>query len=369
MSFLLVIACVGTASIRAETQERGTESLRAELRRVGEISISRDRAPENLRKTFPNTHALCNQLLKSSSSSSLAEAIDQALRSGGVEEKTGALEMYWYATGWPGAKLEPRPDYRTLLIDLLRADDQSNLTYSGTLVSVLCTFPSRETVLALLDTSHRTKDPKLRETLLEYSASLLGMRTPIHNQMTALEKERTLNDLEAWLEQNRDRIRFKKGGRPYLAGGESGEKPVELAAEDRARIRKDPACVLKLLNAMMGGDSAGADLAGRCGAALLGTEGAQALQEALQKGAEEGPPSFDRQMAIASARGNYPTMDAVQLAVAYVAAYETDSGVRKLAMEVYDELGTSDIERVLKGESREVRKKARELVDQVTGED
>jgi hypothetical protein len=234
---------------------------------------------------------------------------------------------------------------------------------------VLTFYPSRETVLAYIDTAHRTKDPELRETLLVYSTALLQMRPPIHNQMTPLEKERTLNELEAWLEQNRDRIRFKKDGRPYLAGGEANDKPLELSAEDRSRIRKDPACVLKLMNAMMGGDSAGAELAGRCGTALLGTEGAHALQESLKQATEEGPPSFDRQMTMTSARGNYPTMDAVQLAVAYVAAYETEPAARKLAMEIYDELGTPDIERVLKGEPREVRKKAMQLVDQVTGED
>lgn len=364
----LLLFFLAALSLHAGSFDQEIQQIRTEFEKIGRMDMAWTQSPPDQRKGKPSGYRESLDVLEMPPDL-LTEAIDRVLRSGEIVERIGALSVYWLGTHKPNLKLELRPDYQTLLIDLLKADNQANLTYSVGLVTALTSYRSRETVLAFLDTAHRTKNPELRQNLLESSTYLLHMRPLIHNQMTPMEKERTLNELEAWLERNRDRIRFKKDGTPYLAGGESGEKPPELSAEDRVRIRKDPACVLKLMYALMDGDSAGADLAGRCGAALLGAKGAQAFQESLKQGVEEGPPSFDRQMAMASARGGYPTMDAAQLAVAYVAAYETDPATRKLAMEIYDELGTPDIERVLKGEPREVRKKAMQLVDQVTGDD
>lgn len=368
MSFLLLFAFVAVPTLKADTSGQDLQLLRAEFQRLGRIEVAREQAPADHRKGMPSSYKESFPLLKSPPDL-LARAIDQSLRTGGREERIGALHVYSYAINNPSPILTKRADHQPLLIGLLESDDQTNRTYSEALVSTLSYFRTRETVLAYLDAVHRTKDPHLREHILRDSAMLLQMDFPIHNQMTPLEKVRTLNEMEAWLQQNRDRIRFKQNGQPYLAGGEADDKPIELSAEDRARIRKDPVCVLKLIEVMMGGGNAdGSQLADRCGTALLGPEGARKFQEALKQ-ADAGPPSFDQQMAMASARGSYPTMDAVQLAVAYVAAYETDPASRKLAMETYEEIGTPEIERVLKGEPREVRKKAMKLVDEVTGED
>ena len=103
---------------------------------------------------------------------------------------------------------------------------------------------------------------------------------------------------------------------------------------------------------------------GRCGAALFGSEGADLINratEASQKGTEA---SLDLQAAVVSSQGHYPVIDAVQLAVAYVAAYETDPASRTLAKQILDDLGSPEIARVLKGEPHIVRQKMRELSEE-----
>ncbi len=369
LGFFLAFACLAAPPLIAETPEQDLQYIRSEFQRLGRIDMARTQVPADQRKGMPTSHKESFPLLKLPPDL-LAEAIDRSLRTGGKEERIGALAVYDYATSSTVHKIPKRPDYQGLLIHLLETDDQTNLTYSGGIAYTLTRFPSRETVLAYIDAAHRAKDPETREYLLLRTSSMLQMRPPIHSEMTPVEKERTLNELQAWLERNRDRIRFKGNGQPTLAGGEADEKHLALTTEDRARIRKDPGCVLKLIEVMMGGGNAGSEgtqLAERCGTALLGPEGARKFQESLKQ-ADAGPPSFDQQMAMASARGGYPALDAVQLAVAYVAAYEKDPGLRNLAMEIYEELGTPEIERVLKGEPREVRKKAMALVDEVNGE-
>jgi hypothetical protein len=71
-------------------------------------------------------------------------------------------------------------------------------------------------------------------------------------------------------------------------------------------------------------------------------------------------------MGLAASRAQYPMIDAGLLAVAYVAADDPDPKRRELARKTLDDIGSpKDITRVLKGETKEVRKKAMALADEV----
>ena len=74
---------------------------------------------------------------------------------------------------------------------------------------------------------------------------------------------------------------------------------------------------------------------------------------------------MDLQLAVARVQGKYPVTDAVLLAVAYIAAYDSDSKNRELARISLDQFGSPDIPRVLRGEPKVVHQKMEELGDEV----
>ena len=352
----------------AESSDEGISALRSSFMRIGQQEVTRSQVSPDQRRQLPNPYEMCLSLLKASPET-LTQAIDGAVREGTVEERIGALEVYELAISPTERRLTRRPEYQAVLMDLLKHDDLSMVAYTGVIIALLSDYHSRDAVLAQLDAAARTSNPEVHERLLRSAGSMLHMDVPIYQQTAPLEKERILSDLEAWLNRNRDRIRFKKDGQPYLAGGEADAKPVELTPEDRNRIRKDPVCVLQLISAMMEGSEEVVALGTRCGEALLGSEGAKVLKEAQESAKTQESPSLDSQAAMASARGKYPTMDAVQLAIAYVAAYETDPKSRELARDTLEDLGSTEMSRILKGEPREVRRKAKELAGEVSKED
>lgn len=360
---LLLVTFLGNPTAWTESLEEKVEALRAGFVEVGRREIARSGIPREQWRNTPDPYQAVLPLLHAPPEF-LQEAIDRGIREGNVEERIGAMEVYANAVTPPKRRLPMRPEYQQLLIDMLKNDDQKTTAYTGVVITTLREYRSRETVLAFLDAAPRMTNPDMREGLLESAASLLHLDVPIYTDTTPLEKERILSNLESWLNRNRDRIRFNKDGQPYLAGGEASESSrLELTPEDRDRIRKDPTCVLKLVRAMIGGQGAISELAARCGEALLGSEEARLFREALKGSEESGPPSLDFQAAMARARGKYPTMDAVQLAIAYVAAYDTDPAASNLARDTLEDLGFPDMNRVLKGEPREVRKKAKELLE------
>ena len=75
-------------------------------------------------------------------------------------------------------------------------------------------------------------------------------------------------------------------------------------------------------------------------------------------------------MSLAAARAKYPMLDAGLLAVAYVAADDSDPKHRDLAKRTLDDIGMpEDIQRVLKREPKEIRLKAMELADEMNEKD
>jgi hypothetical protein len=302
------------------------------------------------------------------------EAIDQALKNGTKEERIGALTLYrWMVTPTYGAfQQEPlNPSYLPLIYDLLTKDDGSLAAYTGTLAGSLSLYPtSRETILIYMDLAKHTTDAKTREDYLLLTSGELGIDLPIYTQTPPLEREKILADFEAWFAKNKNQIAFDEG-RSVLAGSKISTRPRGLTSEERVRIRKDPACVLDLLQASTAGISVTEEraetLLNQCGDALFGPEGAKLLRSMKSEVEKAGAPTLDQQMGLAASRAQYPMIDAGLLAVAYVAADDPDPKHRELAKKTLDDIGSpEDITRVLKGETKEVRKKAMALADEVS---
>jgi hypothetical protein len=298
-------------------------------------------------------------------------AIDQALKNGTKEERIGALTLYDWIVDSRGSYFpsEPlNPSYRDLLFDLLSKDDRTLPAYTGALTGALWLYPmSRETVLVYMDIAEHASNPKTREDYLLVTASVLGLNLPIYKQTPPLEKERILADFEAWFAKNKNQIAFDEKGRSVLAGSKVPSRRQALHAEDRARIRQGPVCVLQLMQASIGGPSpedTATALIKKCGEALYGTEAASLLTQAMETSKDGAAPSLDLQFALSRAQGKYPVTDAVLLAVAYVAAYDSDPANRELAKTSLDQFGSPDIPRVLKGEPKVVHDKMEQLADE-----
>src|SRR5262249_12665089 len=142
----------------------------------------------------------------------------------------------------------------------------------------------------------------------ENSATLVHVNIPIYQQSTPAEKERALANLEAYLTSNRDHIQVGSHGELYIAADKASQKPLQLSQEDRARVKKDPVCVLKLLQEMLSGGKGSLELNARCGEALLGVEGAKLFTEVARQSSESEAASLDFQSALAAARGKYPSV-------------------------------------------------------------
>ncbi|MCI0658417.1 MAG: hypothetical protein L0170_15295, partial [Acidobacteria bacterium] len=263
------------------------------------------------------------------------------------------------------------PSYLPLIYDLLAQDDRKLPVYTGALAGTLWLYPiSRQMILVHMDIAEHATDPQMREDFLMITASRLGLDLGIHTQTSPIEKQRILADFEAWFAKNKNQIAFDEG-RSVLAGSRISTRPRGLTPEERERIRKDPACVLELLQASTGGmqvsDARAETLLDQCGDALFGAEGARLLRSMKSEVEKSGTATLDQQMGLAASRAQYPMIDAGLLAVAYVAADDPDPKHRELAKKTLDDIGSpEDITRVLKGETKEVRKKAMALADEVS---
>ncbi len=263
------------------------------------------------------------------------------------------------------------PTYLPLIYDLLAKDDRTINVYTGSLAGALWLYPmSKQTVLVYMDIAQHTTDPRLRGDYLRTTAALLGLDLGIHTRTPPVEEQRILADFEAWFEKNKKYIEFDENGHSSLAGSKVRARPRSLTGEERARIRKDPACVLELFQGSTAGmnvsDERIESLMNQCGSALFGSEGVRLMREMMAQAPAAQAPSFDQQMGLAAARSKYPMLDAGLLAVAYVAADDADPKHRELAKTTLDDIGMpEEITRVLKGESKEVRKKALELANEM----
>jgi hypothetical protein len=372
---ITVLMGLGFTTAWTDTQDHAVAEMRSRLALLGRAVIdeAEGRAPRQEGppyKRSPSEEAryrLCREPREP-----VREAIDQALKGGTKEERIGALNLYRMLVTTSGdifPKEPLSPSYRSVLYDLLTKDDRKLTTYTDTLAGALGLFPtSRETILIYMEIAESTTDPKAREDYLLLASDKLGIDLPIGKQTPSLEREKILSEFEAWFAKNKNQIAFDEKGRSVLAGSKVESRPRALRAEDRERLRHDPACVLELMQAGIGSPSTEERTEGlirKCGEALYGPDAIPLLNEALVQSKSGGRPSLDLQLKIAQVRGKYPVTDAVLLAVAYVAAYDTDPGHRELARTSLDQFGSPDIARVLKGEPTVVHKKMEELGDEV----
>jgi len=371
--FLATIGAVlGVLTSTVHSVESGSRD--AELKRIRSIftestraEVRYDATPKQDRNNLPSGYTVSLPLLKVPVDL-LAEAIDQSIRSGDREEVAGALATYNEFV-FQNRKIPLNPAYLPILRDRLIHDDLSFSLYTTQLAWALRLYPSKETLILLVDLIPRLPRAEQREQHLYLLSDLVGVDIPISTTTTPLEKERILSSFQSWVERNKDRFEFDQKGRARLAGGDAGGGP-RLSAGDRERIRKDPACVLRLIQGMLADSEEvsqvdAKELVGRCGAALLGEEGAKMVLEAMEQPPGTSELSWDLQARLGSVQGRYPVMDAVLLAIAYVAAYEQDPAARSLARQMLHDLASPEIARVLKGEPRIVHQKIKELDNEV----
>ncbi len=223
-------------------------------------------------------------------------------------------------------------------------------------------------MLAYTDAAKRAKSEEERLGWLETTAGFLGIGLNFTESDPPERRLRDLAQFETWYEKNKDRIRFDSKGEPHFGSGPGEWKPPKLKSEDRARIKADPACVLRLFDSFASANdpdnSQIYEMNARCGQALMGAEGSSALSRVLEQTEDGSDPGFDLQMSFQSAAANYPITSAALAAAAYVAGDATASAeIRKLAKETVEDFG-EDLDEVLKTEPSSVKKKVRELLDE-----
>jgi hypothetical protein len=348
------------------TREETLTFIRAKFAETAQVARLWDTTPEKDRHRLANWPAALVPAMQQPTDI-LLEAIDLSLHGENVNERAGALNAYIQLVDKPGAR--KNPEYFRLFLGLLERDKGDFPFYTNSLVSALLSYPSPETVAILMDFGAKAPNAAERQNYLSLAADLLGIDLPIYQQTKPLEREQIVANFQAWYEQNKDRISFDSEGRPTVKGANPNAKPRALTSQERARIRKDPACVLELLQGSSGGieisEERMKELVEQCGEALYGPEGLRLVKQAADKTQAGGPQSFDLQMNLAAARAKYPMLDAALLAVAYVAADDADLKHRELAVMTLDDIGMpEDIVRVLKTETKDVRKKTMELADE-----
>ena len=349
------------------TREEAIAAIRAQFAEAIRAGKVYEASPEKDRKGALTWYSALRPAMKQPTDLVL-EAIDRSLHGRDVDERSGALNAYFELVN--GRRAPKNPAYFQLFLRLVSEDDRRSPFYTNSLVSALMLYPSRETVAFLMDCAARAQSAGERQNYFFLAADLLGIDVGIFQQAKPLEREQLLASFQAWYEQNKNRIGFDSEGRPSVRGMRPNAKPRALTTEERARIRKDPACILELLQGSTAGvdlpDERIQDLMGRCGDALFGREGLRLFKQLADTTNEKGAPTFDQQMSLAAARAKYPMLDAGLLAVAYVAADDVDPKHRDLAKRTLDDIGMpEDIHRVLRGEPKAVREKAMQLADEM----
>jgi len=353
----LLLATAGTAF--ADSREEAIQDLKVRFVRIGQLDEAYTAAPRELRKTMESPHKEDRALLKEPLDL-LLEAIDQVIRNGSREERSGGIGTYCSLIY--DRKLKPNPEYYPLFLDLLENDEGPSDYFRFVLVNALHWHPTRETVLAYVDVASKSTDFEVRRRALVSAADLMGMYLGVYANATPEQNEKAMSDFVSWVTRNQDRIRFSKKGHFRLAGGEVGEDREGLEEEDRARIRRDPAGVLRLFNQIVGDeDDSSADLKGECAAGLLGPEGAALMAKRAALAREGKEPTRDMEASLGSYQGSYPVADAALLAAVYVVAYEKDAGALKMAREMLIQASRGDVRRVAGSEPRWVRRKAEGL--------
>jgi len=362
---LLFLAPFGAAV--AASRDQAIQDLKARLVKSAQLDEAYSAAPRELRPTMQSADEVDRALLREPRDL-LLETIDQVIRSGSKEERSGGIGIYCSLIY--DRKLKPNPEYYPLFLDLLVNDDGRSDYFTFILVNALHWHPTRETVLAYADVADRSTNLKLRHTALARAGDMMGMDLAVYANATPEQNEKAISDFVSWIRRNKDRIRFTKKGHFRLAGGEVGEDREGLGEEDRARIRKDPAGVLRLFNQIVGDeDDSSADLTGECAAGLLGPQGAALMAKRAALAKEGKEPTRDMEASLASYQGSYPVADAGLLAAVYIVAYEKDAKALKMAREMLIQASRGDVRRVAGSEPRWVRRKAEALSGEKTEEE
>jgi len=363
MVLLAVLPCLLSANM---SREETVAFIRAKFAESAQAERLWEATPESERKNAPDWYSAMRPAMNQPTDMIL-EAIDRSLHGEIIDERSGALNAYDELVR--AGKVKKDLEHFRLFLGFLERDDGKSAYYTNSLVSALTLYPSPETVSVLMGFGAKAETAAERQNYLSLAAGLLSIELPIYKQTKPLEAEQILAGFQAWYEQNKDRISFDAEGRPTVKGANPNAKPRALTSPERARVRKDPACVLELLEGSSGGIGVSEErlqkLVDQCGEALYGPEGLRLVKQAADKTQTEGPKAFDLQMNLAAARAKYPMLDAALLAVAYVAADDPDPKHRELAVMALDDIGMpEDIVRVLKNETQEVRQKTMELADE-----
>jgi hypothetical protein len=300
----------------------------------------------------------------------IRKAIDQAFRSGSKEERLGALALYDRLVSAPEKAREPlNGAYPPLFYRLIQEDDRALPAYTEALAGAFAYYPrSRLTVLAYMDIARRATDAPTRERYVTLSADSLSIPLPIAEDMPVLQRERILCSFEAWFEKNSRYIKFDTDGRSVLAGSRVPTQQRRLSEAERARIRENPSCVLDLIRSAAGAAAferaAFLELLRHCGEAAFGAEAAAGLSRQAAAAGDPPSPSFDQTIRLTASHSGYPWLDTGLLAVAYVAADDSDPTHLDLARKTLPLLGPpDDLMRIVEREAAGVQEKARQLIE------
>ena len=368
-----VFAIVHLAS--AADREAAVADIRAKFAEDGKLTIDLTARRVPRRDPAWKPAADIDHWLNQQPMGVLHEAVDQAIQGGSMEERVIALRVYSNDVDMGDMTLNPA--YRPILLDLLAKDDMKTVAYTDALVWTLkFNYPSRETLFTFMDAAKRAPTYSDREGLLHSAAYLCGIEWPgINDESRGPQVEKVLSDFESWFAQNKDRIQFTRKGKFSLKGPKGTVEQPGLSAEDRQRIRQDPACVLSLMGMMMGRDGEDMAKAGElnstCGPALFGAEGSKAFGASLADATAGDNPSVENQINLSSLAGRYPVVDAGILAAVYVVGYDAEPANLEMAREALMQVNPADVRRVAEGEPEALVKKAQALAntDRKSGRD
>jgi len=368
---MLGILLIPSAPWLATTQV-DLESIRAQFREVAKLQeLTRnlpklDQANNEQRALWRQANDATRALTHKPIDQVLA-AIDQSIHGKDELEIIGALSVYMFLIVLHRAVPDIR--YKPLLLDMLANDDFSSEIYTDTVAGFLHFYPSRETMLAYMDAAKRAPDARNRDEFLEATAGLLNIELNYTlSDPTPERKRKALAAFETWYEKNKNTVRFDSKGEPHFSGGPGEWKPPKLSSADKARIKADPVCVLRLFETIQASQDPKPgevqELNARCGQALLGEKRATALASALEGAKNGSAPSLEQQFSMSSAAVDYPTVSAALTAVAYVASADPiEPKAKELAVRILDDFG-EDLQEILKDEPASVRKKVLELAEE-----
>ncbi len=359
---VMLLLAPGYQEARPAGDPAALESIRSRLAQAGEEAIEHD---DTMGPGWERYEILMRGL-KREPTDRLLESIDVALREGTIPEKIGAVGLY---SDLRDLKRVPArdPTYAKRLLNLLSKDDFSVRAYTGYLTGQLLSYPSRETMLGLMEAAGRTTDREMRDRIVHHAATLVEMEEVVSPQPGSPPTPEGVAKFTEWFGKHKDQIQFTREGRFKLGKGKPAEERPELTVADRAAIRENAVCVLHLVQFTLGDPSGGPEanakareLNARCGPALFGAERSGVMGKLAEAGEGERGPSPGMELQLRGA-ADYPTPDAELLAAVYVVSYEQDPEALRLARETLVRASRDEIRRVCKGEPSSVCKKAESL--------